>query len=241
MTKSFGHILAFFAANWMFLHPSTELQAFVPNEEFFDAQQKDEMMIDEIQLHVLTGKEIHRYMTEIANLRIIFFREFPYLYEGDSSQEENYLAMYSSSENTVVVIAKDADQIVGVVAGLPLDESTEEIKQIDGMEQITGDIFYLGEIVVLEDERKDNIKRNLYREFENQIREKESYKRIFVCEIDRPASDPRKPPNYIPSDYFWSAEGFVKQPELTANFSWKELDRPKEENHLMIFWVKNLL
>ena len=70
-------------------------------------------MTDPITLETLSGAALLPHLDDVAKLRIAVFRDWPYLYEGDVGYERDYLAAYAQSPNSVVVLARDGDQVVG--------------------------------------------------------------------------------------------------------------------------------
>ena len=139
-----------------------------------------------VEIEVLKGREIIPYINKIAELRITIFREYPYLYEGTMSYEKRYLHMYSQTEESILVIAKDNEKVVGVITGLPILASMEEIRNLFLEEKISmNGIFYLGEILLLKEYRKKHIGNSMYLEFEKAVKCIETYEKIALCEIDR--------------------------------------------------------
>ena len=57
----------------------------------------------------LTGAEIKAVMPELARLRMIVFRDWPYLYDGTLDYEEEYLAKFAAAPGAVCVVARDGD------------------------------------------------------------------------------------------------------------------------------------
>lgn len=97
-----------------------------------------------------TNDEIRAYIPELAALRIEVFREFPYLYDGDTEYEARYLQTYIQSPDSVVVIVRDGERIVGASTALPLaHETANVIAPFIEHGYDPGAIFYLGESVLL--------------------------------------------------------------------------------------------
>ena len=63
----------------------------------------------------LSGAALHRYIPELAQLRMRVFRDFPYLYDGDPEYEARYLQTYVEAPHSVIVLAFDGDRVVGAV------------------------------------------------------------------------------------------------------------------------------
>ncbi|NDD99406.1 GNAT family N-acetyltransferase [bacterium] len=193
-----------------------------------------------VKIKTLRGRDIYPYIPKIAACRIAIFREYPYLYEGDMLYEERYLQIYSMTKDAILVIAEDHEDVIGVVTGLPLLDSMDEVKRLFMKKSIPADrIFYLGEIILLPEHRGKNIGYRMYQQFEKAVFEKGLYEKIALCEVVRAENDLRKPLDYTPLSSFWNRQGYVKYPELVADFFWKEIGANEETKHPMVFWMKN--
>jgi len=189
----------------------------------------------------LRGTSIQLYIPELARLRIRVFREFPYLYAGDADYEARYLRTYTDSPDSVVVLVFDDERIVGASTGLPLADETDNV--IAPFRQAGMDvahIFYFGESVLLPEYRGHGLGVRFFEEREAHARELGRFDLACFCAVDRPADHPRRPADYVPLDRFWEKRGYTRHPELTAEFSWQDLDERGESTKPMTFWLKSL-
>ena len=179
---------------------------------------------------VIKGKEVASLIPEFAHLRMTVFREPPYSYEGNFAEELEYLAMYAKSSDSVFVIAKDGDRMIGAATGLPLDHSLHKMRDFFIQKGIgIGSWFYLGEIILLKEYRQRKLGHKMYQVFEKTVGEIGSYDRIACMEL-----------NHAPAELFLIRQGFIKVPQLILNHSWKEIGSEGETNHPMIFLMKAL-
>jgi hypothetical protein len=194
-----------------------------------------------ITMHVLRGNEAIPYLQDLAKLRISFYRNYPYLYEGTLTGEENYLNMYANSENSLLAVAKKGQEVVGAIAGIALSETQEMHKKQWIQQKIPADnVFYLGEMVLLHEYLKSDLQEKLYQVFEQAVRGLKRYDSMVVCEIERDPKDSKRPANSLSSEVRWDGRGFVRQPALNTYYSWKEIGDLKDTDHLMGFWSKEL-
>lgn len=194
-----------------------------------------------IVIDVLRGNEVIPYLQKLAELRITFYRSYPYLYEGTLTEEENYLSMYANSENSILVVAKKGEEVVGAVAGISLLETHAMHKKLwDQQEVLAENIFYLGELVLLQDYRRSDLQERLYQQLEQAVQGLKKYDSIIVCEIERDPKDSKKIENASSSEILWDNRGFVRQPELNTHFLWKDIDDLEETDHFMVYWIKAL-
>lgn len=192
-----------------------------------------------IVIEVLKGNEVIPYLKKWIEIRLLFYKDYPYLYDGTMEGEEHYLRMYSNSENTLLVMAKRGEEIIGAVIGLPLPESPEENKdafQEAGMLQ--EELFYLGDSIVTKEFKTSNVQEQMYHKFESAVKHLEKYRGIVVCEIERDVNDPKKVANDTFYELAWNNRGFIKEPNQTVLFSWQEIDDVESSDHRMVFWRK---
>ena len=103
-----------------------------------------------LELKRLSGDALKQYIPELASLRIEVFRDFPYLYDGDTEYEARYLQTYIQCPESVVVLAFDGDKVVGASTGIPLKFETDEVKAPFIKAGLNIDeIFYCGESVLI--------------------------------------------------------------------------------------------
>ena len=57
----------------------------------------------------LAGEEIRSVLPALARLRIVVFRDWPYLYDGTLEYEEKYLAKLAAAPGAVCIVARDGD------------------------------------------------------------------------------------------------------------------------------------
>jgi hypothetical protein len=190
-------------------------------------------MSESFVIEIYKGKEVLPYLPALAKLRISFFKDSPYFYNGNTSCEEKYLDIYSKSQNSIFVVANKEGEIIGIASGLPVLESLEKNKYVF-TEQPWEHTFYLGEIVLKQKYYKSEIKNKLYQAFEKTIASLEHYVAIVVYEIECVGKEKEM------MDAFWQNNDFKKIPDSTVCYEWQEQGSPKSVNHPMALWKKNL-
>lgn len=193
-----------------------------------------------LRVEPVTGAAVGQYLAALAVLRIEVFREYPYLYDGDVAYEEKYLATYARSPDALVAIAWDGDLLIGAATALPLTAHSDEVVpplQAAGYDPAT--VYYFGESVLRPAYRGRGLGHRFFDEREGFARAR-GYRTAAFCAVARPDDHPRRPPDYVPHDRFWTRRGFVKRPDVVGHFAWKDLDEPAETPKPMVFWVKDL-
>jgi len=194
-----------------------------------------------LDVRSLTGDEIKTVLADLARLRIVVFRDYPYLYDGTLEYEEEYLAKFAKAKGAVCVIARDGDQIVGASTGAPMIEHADEFG--DPFTKAGYDIskiFYCGESVLLKSHRGHGLGHIFFEKREEQAHKLGGFTHSTFCRVIRPDDHPLKPADYIPLDGFWTKRGYAPVEGLTATYSWKDIDQKDETVHHMQFWMKKL-
>lgn len=193
-----------------------------------------------IEVRRLTGEAIRPYLKDLAALRTLVFREFPYLYDGSEEYESEYLEAYASSPGGVIVLVLDGEKVVGVSTGLPLAEADEDFKRPFESARIPiGEVFYFGESVLAKEYRGRGVGHRFFDEREAHAAEL-GYRITSFCAVERPADHPLCPPDYRSNDVFWAKRGYEKRPELQALLSWKQIDSTEEVENVLTFRIRQL-
>jgi GNAT superfamily N-acetyltransferase len=188
----------------------------------------------------LTGAAARAHLDDLARLRIAVFREYPYLYDGDTDYERRYLVPYAESPGGVVVVAFDDDRVVGAATGLPLADAPPSVAApfvAAGIDP--ADVFYLGESVLLPEYRGRGVGHKFFDGREAQARALGLGMAAF-CAVVRPADHPERPADWQPLDGFWTARGYTPRPDMETTFSWRDIGASSETAKPMRFWLRAL-
>ena len=194
-----------------------------------------------IQIRRCTGAdEIRRHLDAVAALRIEVFRNWPYLYDGSTAYEREYLETYAGSDDSVFVLAFDGDAVIGASTGLPLaDDSAEFRAPFEARGLDAGRVFYLGESVLLPQYRGHGIGHAFFDHREAHARSLGRFDTTAFCAVDRDADDPRRPEAHRDNDAFWVARGYARQTGMTMRLRWNEVGHGEIE-HALTFWLRPL-
>jgi GNAT superfamily N-acetyltransferase len=194
-----------------------------------------------LSLEALTGSSIEAVMTDLAQLRIMVFKEFPYLYAGSLEYESKYLQTYLACEQSLIVVVRDGEQIVGASSAMPLVCETSEVQLpflAHGFD--TKSVFYLAESVLLPAYRGHGLGKRFFEARESHTQKLGGFSWAAFCAVQRPKDHPLRPSHYRDLDAFWQARGYEKRPELNTFFSWQEIAEELETPKPMTFWLKNI-
>lgn len=194
-----------------------------------------------LRIERLVGARIRDHLPAIARLRIVVFREWPYLYDGDEEYERRYLERYVEEPRAVVVGVFDGAELVGASTALPLAAEPPELSAAvaaAGLDVQT--TFYFGESVLLPAWRGRGVGVRFFAEREDHARSFGTYRHACFCGVIRDPSDPRKPEGYVPLDAFWRKRGYEKLEGAIGTIAWKEIGESQETPKRLQFWYKRL-
>jgi GNAT superfamily N-acetyltransferase len=194
-----------------------------------------------VDVRSVTGDEIYSILPDLARLRIIVFRDWPYLYDGTLEYEEKYLKKFAAAKGAIVVTAYDGSEMVGASTGAPMIEHADEFGEpfIKAGYDISK-IFYCGESVLLKSHRGLGLGHAFFDGREAHARRLGGFEYSAFCRVVRPDDHPLKPKDYAPLDPFWRKRGYAPVEGIIATYDWKDIDQPTETRHEMQFWMKKL-
>lgn len=194
----------------------------------------------DIIIRNLTGEALTAWLDALAELRIVVFRSYPYLYDGDRAYEQDYLRAYAASPGAIVVGAFDGDRLIGAATAAPMaDHAAEFAEPFRAHGYDISRIFYFGESVLLPEYRGHGIGHAFFDQREERARQL-GFAQASFCAVVRPLDHPSRPADYSPLDAFWRKRGFAPVSGLIGQFAWKDVGDERESQHDMQFWVKTL-
>ncbi|PPU45743.1 GNAT family N-acetyltransferase [Xanthomonas arboricola] len=191
-------------------------------------------------VETVRGTQVLPHLAAVAQLRIAVFRAWPYLYDGDADYERGYLAAYAASPDSVFVLARDGDAVIGASTGLPLLDDSEAFHapfRAAGIDPAS--VFYFGESVLLPDYRGQGIGHAFFDRREAHARALGRFALTAFCSVERAENDPRKPADHRPNDVFWRKRGYAPQADMRVQLAWAELQHG-EIDHSLRVWTRPL-
>lgn len=199
------------------------------------------MAAESLSVKTLRGKSIAPYLHNITDLCVQIYKEYPYLYEGTSEEYFPFIEYYAQSENGIACLLFDKDRPVGVAIGMPINEMREKYKgpfMNARPHENLGEIFYLGEYLLLKDYRGKGLGKEIYLEFERSVKKNQNMKKICFCKIDESNQTNLEIENYKPLDGFWVKNGFKKCDDITVSVDWQNVGELNDSPHILIYWLK---
>lgn len=193
-----------------------------------------------VSIEPMTGGAIRDILSDLVNLRLTVFREYPYLYAGEEVDELRYLARYGTTADGLVLLARHGGKTVGAITGIPLTAEDDVLvrpfrERGDG---VSG-CYYVGEALLLPGWRGAGLGSRLLDALIQKVAAWGRYRQLACATIHRDDNDTLQPDGHIPIDGFCLRHGFVRHSELTALIPWREIDG-RILSHELVFWIRTL-
>ena len=199
-----------------------------------------------IEYKAFIAGEIAQLIERVSAMRVAYFREYPYLYDGsDSSEYEKlYLHELSRNKHSIITTAGLDGELAGIATALPLASGADILAGIEtkfierGYNPST--FYYLSEVIVVPHCRGHGIATQLYRALETQAREW-GYARGCLATVKRDPHDVRKPTLYAPPRPLWPKFGY-RRTDIGFNYDWKTFGADgssRELTNAMEIWIKD--
>ena len=189
----------------------------------------------------LTGVALPAVIPDLAALRVQVFRAWPYLYDGSTAYEEDYLRTYLRSPRSAVIVARQGGRIVGGATCLPLSDETDNVQApfVARMWDPAA-FFYFGESVLLPELRGQGVGVAFFAAREAHARAVSACRYACFCGVVRPAQPPAHPPGVVKRDGFWMRRGYTRRPDLSCEMAWRDIGDAAETIKTLVFWMKPL-
>lgn len=198
-------------------------------------------MNSSIEIIKIKGDEIKSYLHELAALRIRVFRDYPYLYQGSTRYEIEYLKPYQRAPDAAFFIVKDNQKVVGASTCIPLFQEDEVFQKPFLLHAYNlNEIMYFGESVLMKEYRGMGIGKEFFRLREQYASGFSQVRYCAFCAVERPSGHPLRPEDYNELNGFWLSQGYHQHPEITTALSWQDIDQTETTDKKMIFWIKKI-
>jgi GNAT superfamily N-acetyltransferase len=175
-----------------------------------------------IDIQVYSGESLAAEIGILADFRLRYFREFPYLYEGTEEGEREHIAEYTANPTARLLIARDDKKIVGVGIGTLLSTETELLRQVGESLKNIGVVperfFYFGEMIFVPEYRHRGIGKQMLERLKATGRELGADRFGFFA-VHREKNDARCPADHVDSEIIFRKFGFEKT-DMSVTFEW---------------------
>ncbi len=201
---------------------------------------------EEFFLEAIEHQNLNQYLDEISYFRIKYFKEFPYLYEGNYDYEKHYLNGFFVDEKSLLLVIKNKDgQLVAVSTSLPLvskSDITDGAPELFNKKGLNPkEFFYYGEVIIKPEFRGIGLSSKIF-EIQEKYAKTNGYRSIALSTVVRSETDQRKPFNHTPHDKIWTKLGF-KKANITTKYNWPTIQgngQVIDETNIMSYWIKDI-
>ena len=175
-----------------------------------------------INIQIYQAESLAVEIGVLANFRLRYFREFPYLYVGTEESEQEHIAEYIANSTARLLIAKDGEKIIGVAIGTMLSTELEILRRITEPLRNLGIVperfYYFGEMILDPAYRHQGLGKQMLERLKTAGRE-QGVDRFGFFAVFREQNDIRRPAGYVDSDVIFRKFGFEKT-DISISFEW---------------------
>lgn len=194
-----------------------------------------------IRIETLKGNEITPYYDEMIHFCHQIYRSYPYFYNGEDSEYAAYLKAYSQSNETIICLAFDDQEMVGLAIGTPMSKTRALYQQVlleKGYD--ISSFFYLGEFGLKPSYWGMGIEDSLYSHIEQFAKAEGVYEKIGCWEIKSEFHAFPPSPSYTLTKEFLEKVGFTYHPDLNFQICWTHVGDIHETAHSAVYSLKHL-
>lgn len=194
-----------------------------------------------VEINTFRGQGLAQFLTQVGQMRMTHYRNYPYLYQGSVEHEDEYISDFPNNPNSILVGAFEHGKLEGFVLGTPMDADSPILAAIPNDVHKGASKYYIADVILNINLRSQGISEGLMKEMEREIICLE-YRHICLLTVFRPESHPKRPHGYMESRALWERFGYVKQP-LRLNYDWPSLDlygNVTKQTHEMNLWSKTI-
>jgi len=193
-----------------------------------------------IEIRALRGDDLEAALDDVAALRIAVFRDWPYLYDGTLSYEQQYLAHYRDNAEALLVGAFDGDRLIGASTSTPMENHADSFAApLHAMGLPVQSILYGAESVIFPAYRGQGLGSRFISLREEHCR-RLGRRHVAFCSVQRPDAHPARPSGARTNDAFWRRHGYAPLPGAVAEFRWLDVGDAVETAKPLQFWLRDV-
>lgn len=204
---------------------------------------------DNYTIELLSGDQMQEMLPFLAEWRLTFFHDYPYLYDGKADsktleREINYGKNLMSYDHAAIAVAYQGDIPIALLSGSSLVNFCDHFGDAEGFKAEGLDpktFYYFAEIIVLPGHRGNGLCTRLFQLFEKWVIAQGYTNGCFVAESHE--AHPLKPLDYKECDPLWRAMGYQKT-NISTRYAWNTIQPDGSsciQEHDMPYWVKQLV
>ena len=202
-----------------------------------------------MHFRIFKGKQSRPWLEKSAEFRLTGFREYPYLYypNADTKPQDVDRACYYNSLHTLLILAYEAEQIVGLAIGLPLIDFRREKENLSARNEFNkldapiDSYYYIGELSIVPEYQHQGAGSKLLAQIEKEIKNLQTYEYFSLISIEREKAHPLKSGSFSYRE-LWVKHNYVKTNNVTM-ITWSELQPNgsiEKRDHTLRLWQKKI-
>ena len=198
----------------------------------------------EFTFKLLTGEPLQELKFYMIAQRITEFKEYPYLYEANHTEEHEHAEWFLNLPDTAAAVVYFENMPVGYISGTSLVDFDANFKGSIHQFKAAGlnpyEYFYISEAIIEKRYRNNKLLRPMHELLEKYAQERGYTSICFVTEEHK--FHPLKPTDYKPLDDVYKKAGYTKT-DVTIQFSYMTI-QPNgviaHQAHLFTYWIKDI-
>jgi hypothetical protein len=201
---------------------------------------------------IIPPEQMQTILPLIQKMRVENYYHYPYLYASNGAEHED-VSYYQTSRKTTIGVAKDHDQILGVIVAIPLNDFNYEQNSFSAKKEFAGSLgdstkgyYYISELLFTHPESPDafhdELGKQLITLIEHAIKEDKDFQHISMLVVERHGNHPLKTRLYIDETKALRSLGY-KKTRYIIHAPWitrTAQDKTEYQNNPMRLWSKSL-
>ena len=200
------------------------------------------MSTSSLRIERIAPSDLPTFLRTITDIRMQVFSAWPYLYDGNLADEDEYLRHFQRDPHTVVIGAWDGGDLVGVSTALRWETHPENLlRALPGAwsHVRVSEILYLAESVLYADYRGRGIGKAFF-DAREAFAVEIGRRYVAFASVVRAPDDPQKPEDYRDLTPWWRRLGYQPVPGALCAMMWKDHGREHADLHHLQVWIKEL-
>ena len=200
------------------------------------------MSTSSLRIERIAPSALPDLLRTITDIRMQVFSAWPYLYDGNLDDEDEYLRHFQRDPKTVVIGAWDGMDLVGVSTASRWETHPENLLSSlpgDWSKVPVTEILYLAESVLYASHRGRGAGKAFF-DAREAFAQEIGRRYVAFAAVVRAHDDPQKPADYRDLAPWWRRLGYRPVPGALCSMIWKDHGREQAELHHLQVWIKKL-
>jgi hypothetical protein len=196
---------------------------------------------------IITAPQLSEYLSLVKEMRVRYYKQYPYLYTSPSVVKED-VSYYNNSSSSVLILEYQHSKLIGLIIGLPLkDFKAQQIDFLGAYQKMNPDLkrdqtFYISELSVMPGNDEYKAFQFLIRALEQYLKSRTHFSALSVMAVERQDNHPLQPSHYQSESHAYADLGFIDSHGVYP-FQWPTVQADgsiKNQTNDMRLWVKSI-